>query len=163
MRVVVSLILVLLAAVMQSTFNPQIRVLGGEPDLVFLLVLLWIIRAPLEEGIALAFVGGIALDLLSALPLGVTTACFLIVIFGVDYMRRQLFGVGILTVVLFAALGTVLIKVVAWVALVFVGLATPVVSTISYVIFPSMIYNVALLAPAYFVVRLIQRAFADEA
>lgn len=162
MRVVVAIVLVLLAAVLQSTFNPQIRLLGGEPDLVFLLVLTWIIRAPLEEGVALAFVGGIALDLLSAAPLGVTSAGLLLAVFGLDVVRRQLFGVGILTVLLFGVLGTLLIKLLEWLALLLVGLATPVVATISYVIFPSMVYNVVLLAPAYFVVRLIQRAFGDE-
>ena len=71
-------------------------------------------------------------------------------------------GVGILTVLLFAGLGTLLIKLLEWIALAFVGLSPPVVATISYIIFPSMVYNVVLLAPAYFVVRLIQRAFGDE-
>lgn len=163
MRVIVAIAVTLLAAALQSTFNPQIRLLGGEPDLVFLLVLTWIIRAPLEEGIALAFIGGVALDLLSAAPLGVTSAGLLLVVFGLDVVRRQLFGVGILTVLLFAGLGTLLIKLLEWIALALVGLSPPVVATISYIILPSMVYNVVLLAPAYFVVQLIQRAFGDEA
>jgi rod shape-determining protein MreD len=162
-RIFIAIALALIGAVVQATVNPQIRVLGGEPDLIFLLVLTWVVRAPLEEGVALAFVGGIALDLLSAVPLGVTSAALLLIIFGIEFVRRQLFGIGILTVLLFTFGGTLFVKLVEWLALVLVGLATPVVDTITYVIFPSMIYNVVLLAPAYFVVRLIQRAFGDEA
>lgn len=162
MRVVIALLLVLFAAVFQATFNPQVRVLGGEPELVFLLVLCWVIRAPLEEGIALAFVGGIALDLLSALPVGLTSAALMLVIFALDTVRRELSVIGALTIPLFCVGGVLLIKLVNWIALVLVGLPPPIVGTITYIILPSMIYNAVLLAPAFFVVRVIQRAFGGD-
>ena len=52
------------AAALQASLMPQIRLLGGEPDLVFLLVIAWAINRELEDGVIWAFVGGILLDLL---------------------------------------------------------------------------------------------------
>ena len=48
-----SIPLIALAVVLQATFIPQIRILGGEPDLVFLLVLSWSINGRLEQGVDL--------------------------------------------------------------------------------------------------------------
>ncbi|HRF94610.1 MAG TPA: rod shape-determining protein MreD, partial [Aggregatilineales bacterium] len=57
--------ILIVAAILQATFMPQIRLLGGSPDLVFLVVLAWSINAELDSSVLWAFVGGISLDLLS--------------------------------------------------------------------------------------------------
>jgi rod shape-determining protein MreD len=163
MRAVLLALLAAFAAVMEATFMPQVRVLGGEPDLLFLLALTWIVRAPLAEGMVIAFVGGISADLLSAAPLGLSSAGLLLIVFAYDAVREQLVGVGFLTVIGFALLGTLLVKLVAFIGMTIAGFALPPLQTFSYTILPTMVYNLVLLIPAYIVVRWMQRiATSDE-
>jgi rod shape-determining protein MreD len=162
MRAVIAILLAALAATLGATFAPQIRILGGEPDLVFLLTLAWAARAPLGEGMLLAFAGGISADLLSAAPLGLTTAGLLLVVFAFDAVRQQLVGIGFVTVVAFALGGTLLVKLVDYVGMTIAGFALPPVQTFGYTILPTVVYNLALLIPAYIIVGWIMRAFRER-
>jgi rod shape-determining protein MreD len=57
-----------LIAVVEATVLPHLRVGNAQPDLTLLVVGAWSLRRGIEEGGIWAFVGGIALDLLSAGP-----------------------------------------------------------------------------------------------
>ncbi|MBE0690151.1 MAG: rod shape-determining protein MreD [Anaerolineae bacterium] len=161
MRTLIAFVMVVLAALLQGTFNPQIRILGGEPDLVFLLVLAWAARGTLQEALLLAFTGGLCIDLLSAAPLGMSTLALLPVIFAVDAVREQLFGFGFPLVLIFAALGTVVVKAILFVGASVAGFSLPPVGTFAYTILPTMIYNLVGILPAYLVVRGLARRFAE--
>ncbi len=66
----------MLASVLQSTALPHLVVVGVKVDLVLLLVIAWSIRRGIEAGVLWAVIGGIALDVLSLAPLGVSVlAC----------------------------------------------------------------------------------------
>ena len=84
-----SIVLLGVAAALSASLLPQVlsvvRALAGDAlpwlqntrgqlSLVMLLVLCWSLRAPLSEALTWALVGGLALDLLSVLPLGATSA-----------------------------------------------------------------------------------------
>jgi rod shape-determining protein MreD len=157
MRVLIGLVLATFAALLQATFNPQIRIFGGEPDLVFLLVLVWAARAPLAEALALAFVGGLSLDLLSAGPLGLHTGAVLPIVFAIDFVREQLFGFGFPLVVVFAAGGTLVYKLILFVGVSIAGFTLPPVQTFAFTLMPTLIYNVALLLPTFLVLRRLAR------
>lgn len=73
---VVSIVALLLAAVIQSSVLPHVAILGVKADLVLLLVIAWSIRHGVEEGLIWAFIGGIAIDVLSAAPFGVSILAF---------------------------------------------------------------------------------------
>ncbi|MCL4251147.1 MAG: rod shape-determining protein MreD [Anaerolineae bacterium] len=161
MRALIAFILVVLAAVLQGTFNPQIRILGGEPDLVFLLVLAWAARAPLQEALLLAFAGGISIDLLSAAPLGLSTLALLPVVFTVDAVREQLFGFGFPLVLIFVAAGTILVKLIFFFGASVAGFALPPVAALAYTILPTMVYNLVGILPIYVAVRWLARRFAE--
>jgi len=161
MRTLIAFVLIVLAAILQATFNPQIRILGGEPDLVFLLVLAWAARGTFREALLLAFIGGICIDLLSAAPLGLTTLALLPVIYAVDATREQLFGFGFPLVLVFAALGTVVVKTILFVGASIAGFSLPPVAAFAYTILPTMVYNLVGILPTYFVVRRLARRFAE--
>ena len=162
MRAVIAVLLAAFAAALGATFAPQIRVLGGEPDLVFLLTLAWAARTPLGEGMLLAFAGGICADLLSAAPLGLTSAGLLLVVFAFDAVREQLVGIGFVTVIGFALGGTLLVKLIDYVGMSIAGFALPPVQTFGYTILPTMVYNLVLLIPAYIIVGWILRVFKER-
>ncbi len=89
-----------LVALVEATVLPYLRVGGIQPDLMLLVVGVWSLRRGVEEGAVWAFIGGLALDLLSAGPF--TTFMFALLavslVWGVDPAtgtgRRQGQGFG---------------------------------------------------------------------
>jgi rod shape-determining protein MreD len=157
MRAVIGIGLALLAAVFQATFNPQVRLFGGEPNFVLLLTLAWAARTPLAETILIAFAGGIGLDLMSAGPLGLTTLALLPAIFAIDIVREQLVGFNYLLLVLFTAIASFVYALIMLAGMVIAGFALPPLSLLSYTILPTAVYNLALLTPVFVVVRWLTR------
>lgn len=85
MRIVVFILLILLA-LLQATIVPAIPYVGIRPDLVLLLVLAWTMVRGTTEGAVAAFVGGLAMDVFSPLPLGSHALAMLLTIAPVGWM-----------------------------------------------------------------------------
>ncbi len=154
--------LIALAVILQSTFIPQIRILGGEPDLVFLLTLSWAINGRLEQGVAWSFVGGIAEDLLSAAPTGASVLGLLALVFGIDQIKQQVYRVGFLMVIGIVIAGTILDKLIYMIVVATAGFTIYPLENLTYVILPTIAYNLVFIGPVYWVVRRIQRRAGRE-
>lgn len=155
-----------LAAALQASIVPQFSFLGGRPDLVFLLVIAWAVNSPLEQGVVWAFVGGILKDLLSAAPLGTSSLGMVIVVFGVYFVRRQLYSVGLFSLIWMAMLGSVFQQVVSRLIILFTSLQPAyfnlfsldvLAEDLTYVILPTVVYNLVMIFPVYWFVRRVQR------
>ncbi|MGC8872991.1 MAG: rod shape-determining protein MreD [Chloroflexia bacterium] len=106
MRTVCLLALVLFA-LLQATAMPRLPLLGVRPDLVLVGVLAWTIVRGLHEGAIGAFVGGIAMDLLSPSWLGSHTLALLLVTVAVGALAIPLHRGNLAFPVAAALLGTV--------------------------------------------------------
>lgn len=155
----ISFPLLFLAVVAQSSLVPQVRVLGGGPDLVLLLVLTWASDAELDESLVWAFVGGIMQDLLSAAPTGASTLGMIPTVAAIYLLKSQLYRVGpfLMLLVLFA--GTFVKEAVLWLVMALAGYNGDPFALVPYVVLPSAVYNAVAGLPAYFIVRWIQRRF----
>lgn len=151
-------VILLLAAILQSTFMPQIRIFGGTPDLVFLMVLMWSINASLESSVAWAFIGGISQDLLSAAPTGASVAGMLLVVFGVDQLKRQVYHIGLLLIFALVMVGTLVQKLVFTVLIGVSGFQFNFFDHFTYVIAPSIAYNLVFTLPVLWLVRRLERS-----
>jgi len=149
-------ILILIAAI-QSSFVPQIRILGGSPDLIMLTVLCWSVDSDLSEGLTWAFVGGIVQDLLSVAPIGASALGLILIVFIVSLLSRGLFRVGPILLSALVVTGTVLHQSVFAFILAATGMPSSYLTTFTYVIVPSAIYNLAAVAFVYFFVRQAQK------
>lgn len=74
-----------LVVLVQATLLPRIRFLGAQPDLLLVLVVCWSLIEGVTEGLILAFLAGLAIDVIAGLPLGssplaLMPLCFLAVI-----------------------------------------------------------------------------------
>jgi rod shape-determining protein MreD len=76
MSVLVSVAVLGLAAILQSTLLPHFAILGVKINLVLLLVTAWSIRRGIESGLQWALIGGVAIDVLSAGPFGSSIVAF---------------------------------------------------------------------------------------
>ncbi len=142
-----------LAAVIQATFIPQIRIFGGAPDLAFLFVLAWSVTSPLETGVLWAFVGGIATDLLSAAPTGASVIGLLLIIFAIDALRRQFVNISFLLILALLVGGTMLQKLVFAFVMILSGYEINLFEYSIYVIAPTIAYNLIFALPAFWFIR----------
>lgn len=100
--------ILLIAAVLQSTWLEGIRVVGGRPDLVLLLAVTWSIIRGAEEGALWGFIGGVFCDLLSGSGLGLWTLSLTIVGFLAGQRWVHALGPTVIRLALMSALGTLL-------------------------------------------------------
>lgn len=145
--------LMALAAVLQVTFVPQIRILGGEPNLVFLMVLVYAVRAPLEQGVAWAFAGGILLDLLTSAPTGGSVLGLLLLVLLIDVLRAQFVGAGFLMITGLVIFGSLTFELVLLVLTVLGGHNIRLFDLLRYAVAPSIAYNLVLVWPVYWFMR----------
>jgi rod shape-determining protein MreD len=149
--------LIAIAVILQATVMPQIRILGGQPDLVFLLVLSWSINGRLEQSVTWALVGGIAQDLMSAAPTGASALGMILMVFGIEIIKQQVYRIGFLLIIGLVIAGTVLQKVVFMIVAALSGFTIYPLDSFAYVILPTIAYNLVFIGPVYWVVRRIQR------
>lgn len=151
-----------LAAALQSSFVPQIRFLGGGPDLVFLCVLAWSINARLEESVTWALVGGIIQDLLSATATGTSAIGLVLVVFGVHQIAGQVHRVGVLLLLVLVLAGSFMQQTALLILLPLTGFKVDVLRDFGYVILPTMLYNLVFALPVYAIIRRAQRRFTGS-
>lgn len=140
-------------AVFGSTFAPQLRILGGQPDLVVLFVLTWAVLDSFESGLLWAAVGGVLHDSLSAVPLGTTTLALIVVVFVLDRVRSQIVSIGLITVLGTVVAGTLVHKAVVLGVLAVSGFSIAPAEQLTYHIIPSLGFNLVLAIPAYWLSR----------
>jgi rod shape-determining protein MreD len=149
-----------LAAILQSTLAPQIQILGGRPDFVFLLVLSWSINARLDESVIWAFAGGIMQDLFSVLPIGTSTLGMIPLVFGVTGLGRQVYRIGFILLIGLVIGGTFFKAFIQIAILLLTGHQVTLLN-IGYVVVPTMLYNLVFIWPIYWFVRRVQRRLGE--
>ncbi|MFW5696440.1 MAG: rod shape-determining protein MreD [Phototrophicaceae bacterium] len=146
-----------LAAILQASIVPQIRILGGGPDLIFLLVLAWAINARLESSVIWAFVGGIMQDLMSAAPLGTSTVGLLLLVFAISGLGQQVHKIGFIIMLGLVLFGTLAQQIIIMLVLAFSGFTMQWGFNLTFVIAPTILYNLVLIWPVYWFVLRLQR------
>jgi len=80
MSVTLAAIAAVAAALFELTIFDHLRIGGAQPHPVLVLGVIWAIAIGIEGGLACAFVGGIALDVLAQRPLGSSAFALLIAV-----------------------------------------------------------------------------------
>ncbi|MDX2075614.1 MAG: rod shape-determining protein MreD [bacterium] len=153
----ISFPILIVAAVLQATFMPQIRLLGGSPDLVFLVVLAWSINAELDSSVVWAFVGGISLDLLSYAPLGTSTIGIVVMVFVISGIGQQVYRIGFVLLIGSVLIGSFFQQLSIMIILTFTGYSVDWGLSLGYVVAPTIFYNLVFILPIYWIIRRIQR------
>jgi len=104
--VVWGIALVVFLALLQVSLMPQLPLLGVRPDLVLLFALAWGMVRGSPEGAVLAFGGGLALDALSAFPLGGHALALLLTVVSLAWLGASFYRENLLFPVVGAFLGT---------------------------------------------------------
>ena len=137
--------------------SPILNNTRGQLNLVMLLALAWSIRSDLTSGFIWALVGGILLDLYSAIPIGASSAALMIIVYAANGAARQLYRMRIVTLLAMTLLATLFLQVYTYCALLLLGLSYDIPMMIRLVYMPTLLYNLAGALPIYAIVRLMQR------
>ena len=146
-----------------GNITPILNNTRGQFSLVMLLVLAWSIRSDLLSGFVWALVGGILLDLYSAIPIGTSSAALMIIVYAANGAAQQLYRMRIVTLLAMTLLASLFFQVYTYCALLLLGLSYDMLMVIRLVFIPTIIYNLLGAIPVYAFVRLIQRRLRASA
>jgi len=90
MTLLVAAIAATVAAIVELTVTPYLRVGDAQPHLVFVLAVVWTVAVGVDSGLVWAFVGGLVLDTLAQRPLGTTAFALLVVVGTTAVLGRTL-------------------------------------------------------------------------
>lgn len=148
-----------LAAVVQSVALPHLEILGVKPDLVLLLVIAWSVRRGAGAGVVWAIVGGIAVDLLSVGPFGVSVLAMGVAATLAGSVGPSLRRTSALLPVAMTPPLSIVATLVGAVALTLVGWPVFWPVTVALVVLPAAIVNSVAMLAVYPVVSAIDGRF----
>jgi rod shape-determining protein MreD len=148
MAYVVGIPMLVILAIIQATVLSNMRLLDGSPDLILLAVVAWALTGRPRQAMTGALVGGLLIDLLSGLPLGVTAIVLVLVIYLVSLTAGRFWEAHLLmplTTVLWSSLLFHGLSLAIFLAL---GLSVDLNYALGRVILPSTFLNLILALPA---------------
>ena len=80
----------IVAALLESTVIPYLRIGDAQPHLVFVLAIIVTVVGGFDRGLVFAFVGGLFLDVLTQRPLGISAFALLLSVGGVALLSRAM-------------------------------------------------------------------------
>jgi rod shape-determining protein MreD len=161
MTLLVAAIAATVAAIVELTITPYLRVGDAQPHLVFVLAVVWTVAVGLDSGLVWAFVGGLVLDTLAQRPLGSTAFALLLVVGATGAITR--FLVRIRPVV--AIIATLLLSLVYSMTLLMLFSVLRPPSTLAdplRIVGPSVLYDVIVAAVLGPLAVSLRDRFVDE-
>lgn len=146
--------LMLVAALIQAIILPRLRMYGGQPDLVVLIVVAWAIFDDAQEGMVWAFIGGLFLDLFSGTPLGVSSLVLVPITYLVGLAEARVYRSSLLLPILLMGSGALAYHVLYLLALrLLAGMSVSWLLVPWYVTLPSLLFDAILILPALWILR----------
>jgi rod shape-determining protein MreD len=131
-------------ALLQSVLLSQIDVLGAQPELLLLVVLIWAVVRNADEGVMWGFAGGLILDLLSGGPLGGTSLALVAAAFLAGQPWGQGLGSPVLRLLLLALASTAIYHLILLITLSWTGHAVDWGFALLRIAGPSILFNTVL-------------------
>jgi rod shape-determining protein MreD len=132
-------------ALIELTVTPYLRIGSAQPHPVLVLGVIVAIAVGLEAGLAWAFVGGLALDVLAQRPLGSTAFALLICIGGASVLARSLVRLRPIVPILAVFLLSIVYSMILFVTFGALGSPPPIADPLLMVL-PGAVYDAVLAA-----------------
>lgn len=145
MTLLVAAIAATVAAIVESTITPYLRVGDAQPHLVFVLAVVWTVAVGLDGGLVWAFVGGLALDTLEQRPLGTTAFALLIAVGITAVLARSLHRIRPVVAIIATALLSLLYSMTLIVLFSVLRPAAALTDPLRFIA-PGVVYDVILAA-----------------
>jgi len=150
----IGLPIVLVAAILDASVMPELRIGGGAPDLLFLVVVSWAMLADARDAMLWAVFGGAIQDILSFTPLGASALGLVVVAFAADALLGDVRRTNLLLPPLAMGVGTVVYHLGLIIVLRLDGHTVPLNVGLLNVTLPTAIYHMLLSVPVFRLVGL---------
>jgi len=161
MRLALAAVTAVVAALLQASVVPYLRLAGATPDLALVVVLLWGSFGLFDATMVAAFIGGIVIDALLLRPLGSTSFVLLLAAAAVTFVSRTGARTRIPLLVVSAfvlAVATALL----W-NVVYGALAGPVPAPVPFgPVIPDAIFTTAIYVVTLPIAILLRRRFGEQ-
>jgi rod shape-determining protein MreD len=146
--------LTLAAAILQATILPRLRIFGGQPDLVLLVVLTWALLDHDREAMGWAFIGGLWVDLFSGVPMGISSLVMLPIVYLIGLAEAGVYRSSIVLPLLLGVVGICAYHLFYLLALRFLAdMAVSWSEVFFYVTLPSIFFDLVLIFPMMLLLR----------
>lgn len=146
---VVGIPVLALLVMIQSGIVSQTPLLHGTADIVLLAVIAWALHERVKTAWHWAIIGGLLIGLVSGLPFGLYLGCYLAVTALCLLIKRRVWKIPVLAMLLVTFIGTIILSGVSFLAISLTGVSLPVLESLNLVILPSVLLNLLLAVPFY--------------
>lgn len=138
-----------LLVVLEASLTSQMKLIYGTVDLVLLAVIAWAVQERVRSAWQWGLIAGLLVSIASALPPLATILGYLLATGAALILRRIFWQRPLLAMVTATFLCSLLLQVVAMVALRLSGSLIPLLESVNLIILPSTLLNLLLAIPIY--------------
>ncbi len=149
MAIFLSIPILGLLAILQSSIFSQVKLLYGTVDLVLLGLVAWSVQQRVKTAWQWSVVAGMLISLLTAVPLAAVMVGYLLTTGAALFMRRVFWERPLLAMIAATVLGTLIIQTVSIIALRLSGTPIPIIQALNIITLPSALLNLLLAIPIY--------------
>jgi rod shape-determining protein MreD len=153
MRQIVAFPLLALSVILQSAIVSRISLLAGYADLVLVIVIAWALQERVTTAWHWAFTAGAMIAVVSGMPWIVSLTGYLVAVLLAQTLQKRIWQaplIAMFTVTFFASL---FLYSLSFVVLSVLGTPLPFGDTFSLIILPSVLLNMLLAIPIFWVMR----------
>lgn len=153
MAILISIIVLTLAVMVQTSIIANIPLLHGIPDLIMLIILGWSVQRNARHFLIWTMIGGLLMGYVSETPLIIYVLTYLFVAVTGRLITYRLWESSLLTMFLLTIAGTVLLAIASYIIYFTQGVLLPVLDSINQIALPSLILNIILAVPIYYLMK----------
>lgn len=136
--------------IIQSAILSRFTLLQGSADLVMVAVIAWALQKRTNNAWQWGIIGGLSVGIVSGLPFWVSIVSYLMVIPIALLLRQRVWQVPLLAMFVATFLGTLLVHSLSLIVLRIAGTSLPIQQTLNLVTLPSIVLNLVLAIPIYY-------------
>jgi rod shape-determining protein MreD len=136
-------------AILQSSMISRFTLLHGTADLVMLTLIAWALQKRVQTAWQWSIIGGLAMNITSAIPLGVPVISYAVTTGIALVLRRRVWQVPILAMFLVTFTGTLISQGITLLVLRLTGSNINIIQALNIVTLPSILMNLLFAIPVY--------------
>lgn len=162
MTFLISLPILTITAILQTTVVSQMPLLGGTADLMLIILTAWVLQRQVQTSWQWSVVGGLLIDYFSGFPFGVFTISYLLINGAGLIFRRRIWQFTYLIHLLLTILGTLIIHGFSVIIILLQGTALNFEQVLQHITLPSLLLNLLLSYPLYILMKDIADQFHPQ-
>ncbi len=149
MTTLISIPIMGILAILQSSIVSRLPLLHGTADLILLMIVAWALQKRVDTPWQWCIIGGLMFNIVSAVPFGIPLLGYALTTAIALLLRRRVWQVPVLAMILVTFLGTLISQSITLLALRVVGSSISIPQALNLVMLPSLLMNILFAVPAY--------------